>query len=71
MAVEFGGQRLSYGESEARANQLDIQEVTLVGPQVRLHVFWRHQSHWVPLLTQGPPQKMRSTAGLHADQLHL
>jgi hypothetical protein len=28
-------------------------------------------THLVPLLAQGAPEKVRSTAGLHANQLHL
>jgi hypothetical protein len=52
-------------------NRPGIQIVALVGLQVRLHVLRRHQAHLVPLFPQGAPQKVRTTAGLHADQLHL
>jgi hypothetical protein len=48
-----------------------IQEVTLVGLHIRLHVLRRHQSHFMPLLAQRPTEKVRSTARLHANQLHL
>jgi len=36
-----------------------------------LHVLSRHQAHVVSLRSQSLPQEMCSTAGFHADQLHL
>jgi hypothetical protein len=48
-----------------------IQVVTLVRLHVGLHVLRRHQSHFMTLLPQRPPQKVGSTTGLNANQLHL
>jgi hypothetical protein len=50
-------------------NHTDI--VALVRLHVRLYVLSRHQSHFMPLRSQSPPQKMRSVARFHADPLHL
>src|SRR3984957_20783725 len=52
-------------------NGFGIQVIALVGLHVGLHVLSRHQSHFMTLFAQRPPQKVRSTTGLHADQLHL
>jgi hypothetical protein len=52
-------------------NGFGIQKVTLVGLHIRLHLLRRHQSHFVPLFSQSPPEKARSTTGLHAHQLHF
>jgi hypothetical protein len=48
-----------------------IQKVTLVGLHRRLPVLRRQQAHLVPWLAESPPEKVRSTAGLHANQIHL
>src|SRR6201987_5778746 len=45
-----------------------IDVVILVGLHVRLHILCRHQAHLMPLFPQSAPEKMRSSAGLHADQ---
>src|SRR6202167_837870 len=52
-------------------NGFGIQVVTLVRLHVGLHVLRRHQPHFMTLFAQRPPQKVGSTAGLHANQLHL
>src|ERR1700681_2841447 len=52
-------------------NGFGIQVVALIRLHVGLHVLRRHQSHFMTLFAQRPPQKVRSTTGLHADQLHL
>jgi hypothetical protein len=57
--------------SEPIGDRFRIQIVTLVGLHLRLHRLSRHQSHLLPLLAQSSPQRVRSTTGLHADQLHF
>ena len=50
-------------------DRLGVDVVTLVGPHVGLHVLGRHQSHLMPLLSQGPAKKMCTPTGFHANQL--
>jgi hypothetical protein len=52
-------------------NGFDIQVIALVGLHEGLHVLSRHQSHFMTLFAQRPPQKVRSTTGLHPNQLHF
>src|ERR1700688_596671 len=52
-------------------NGFRIDVVALVRFNVGLHVLGRHQTHFVPLRSQSPPEEVRPTTRLHADQLHL
>src|SRR5580704_16832279 len=45
-----------------------IDVVVLVRLHVRLHILRRHQPYIMPLFPQSTAEKMRSSAGLHADQ---
>src|ERR1035441_8570781 len=45
-----------------------IDVIVLVRLHVRLHILCRHQARIMPLFPQSAAQKMRSSAGLHADQ---
>ena len=42
--------------------------VVLLRLHVRLHVLCRHQAHVMPLFPQSTAEKMRPSAGLHANQ---
>src|ERR1700747_81086 len=57
-----GGTGYSFGDG------FGIDVVILVRLHVRLHILCRHQAHLMPLFPQSAPEKMRSSAGLHADQ---
>src|ERR1700757_505884 len=56
------------GTSYSLGTRFAIDVVVLVRLHVRLHVLCRHQAHVMPLFPQSTAEKMRSSAGLHADQ---
>ena len=58
------------GPGYSLGTRFGVNVVVLVRLQVRLYILCRHQTHIVPLFPQGAAQKMRSSAGLHADQAH-
>src|ERR1700751_2552016 len=56
------------GTGYSFGNGFGIDVVVLVGLHVWLDILCRHQAHVMPLFPQSAAQKMRSSAGLHADQ---
>jgi hypothetical protein len=57
--------------SDRFGNRFRVDVVALVGLHIRLYVLRRHQAHFMPLFPQSPPEKVRSTAGFHADPLNF
>jgi hypothetical protein len=53
------------------SNGFRMEVVALVGLHIQFHLLSRHQTYLMPLRSQRPPQERRSTAGFHADHLHL
>src|SRR5579859_3972296 len=52
-------------------NRFGINVVALVRFYIRLDILRRHQPYLVTLLSQRPPEKVRPSAGFHANQFDL
>src|SRR5246127_3888468 len=52
-------------------NRFGINVVALVVFYVRLYILRRHQPYLMTLLSQSPPEKVRPSAGFHANQFDL
>ena len=57
-----------YGSSYGFGDGFGIDVVVLVGLHVGLDVLRWHQTHFVTLFTQSATEKMRTSAGLHANE---
>src|SRR6266436_4613257 len=59
----------AHGRScDSLGDRLGIDVVALIGFHVRLHILRRYQPHFVSLFPQCSAKKMRTSAGLHANQ---
>src|SRR6266436_1556270 len=56
---------------DSLSNRLGIDVIAFVRFYVRLHILRRYQSHLVSLFPQCSAKKMRTSAGLHANQPDL
>ena len=68
LIVGLDGHKAHRGTGYSLGTRFRIDVVVLVRLHVWLHILCRHQAHIVPLFPQSTAQKMRPSAGLHADQ---
>src|SRR6516225_8657186 len=68
LVIAFDRHKAHRGTGHRFGNRFGIDVVVLVRLHVRLHILGRHQAHVMPLFSQSAAEKMRSSAGLHADQ---
>src|ERR1700739_4647522 len=68
LIVSLDRHKAHRGTGYSLGDGFGIDVVILVRLHVRLHLLGRHQTHVMSLFPQSTAEKMRSSAGLHADQ---
>src|ERR1017187_7174462 len=68
LVVRFDGYEAHPRTADRFRDSFRVDVIVLVRLDVRLHILGRHQPYIMSLFAQGTTQKVRSSAGFHADQ---